>query len=116
MKTIKKIVILALVATAMLSLTATSEAAVILALGARRQRVVRVQRVVQVQEVVQQVVFTPLAVFQPIQAVSFVPLVQTQVVAPIYGQYQAPAAIRAPERIIEKVDATGRVIERIIER
>ena len=111
---------MALVATAMLSLTATSEAAVILAINARRQRVVNVVQVQRVRQVavVQQLVVSPLAVFQPVQSVSFVPFVQAQVFAPVYGQYQAqPAQLRAPERITEKVDpTTGRVIERIIER
>jgi len=104
----KKIVILAMVTGAILAIPLTSDAAIVLSL--RRQRVVqvvRVQKVVAVQQV-----FAPVAVFQPVQAISFVPLVQ-----PVYGQYQAPAQLQAPQRITEKVDpVTGRVIERIIER
>jgi uncharacterized iron-regulated membrane protein len=95
----------------LLAIPMTSEAGVIVAIQ-RRQRVVvvnqiRVQKVVQVQQVV---AVQALAVFQPVQAVSFVPLVQVQ---PVYGQYASP--IRS-ERVIEKVGPDGRVIERIIER
>ena len=106
--------IIGLVAMAtLLAIPMTSEAGVIVAIQ-RRQRIVvvnqvRVQKVVQVQKVV---AVQALAVFQPVQAVSFVPLVQSYY-QPVYGQYASP--VRS-ERILEKVGVDGRVIERIIER
>ena len=110
-----KIKSLILAVMAILAIPMVSEAGVILAINARprvvRQRLV-VQKVVQVQQVV---AVQALAVYQPVQAVSFVPLVQT-IVQPVYGQYAPPGQQIRSERITEKVGADGRVIERIIER
>ena len=75
-------------------------------------RAVAVRQVFAVQRVVavQQVVAVPVvaSIVQPVQALSFV--------QPIALGYSAPLVSR-PEKVTEKLDpATGRVVERIIER
>ena len=71
---------------------------------------VRVQRVVAVQRVVTPVIVHSAAIVAPVQAFSLVqPVIGVQ-------SFVSPSQFRAPERIIEKLDGTGRVIERIIER
>ena len=72
----------------------------------RRQRVRVVERVV-VEKV------RVAAFVAPVQPITYVPA--AAFVAPVGYGYGAPAAVRAPERIIEKYES-GKLIERIVEK
>ena len=82
---------------------------------------VQVQRVVQRVQV-QRVVAVKAVAVKQVFAVQAYPVVAAQVVYPVQALYGYGVAsplvspVRAPERIIEKLDASGRVVERITER